>query len=107
MTEAELEALCERANINTFEANDALRTVQLLCAAPPHGLLLPRSAVRRVLYAAASLYVTVQQPGDQGARGFYRFVEDLTVAMKRARRAAERTKPASPTPPSEDRAVHF
>jgi len=84
MTESDLEALCERADINEDEANDALRTVRLLCAAPPRGILLPKPDVSRVLWAAASLYATL--PETEGVPGgFYKFVEDVVTLMKQSR----------------------
>jgi len=82
MLEADLTVLCERLDINEDEAYDALRTVQLLCASPPHGIELSREKIANVIWAAASLYVAL--PKSVGADvGFYRFVEDLAAALKR------------------------
>ena len=84
MLDSEFDALCERADIGEEEANDALRTVQLLCTAPPHGVMMPRDEVANVMWAAASLYAAL--PSDAPKPGaFYRFVEEVASAMKRAR----------------------
>ena len=81
MTELDLETLCERVDINEDEANDAFRTVRLLCAAPPHGIMLSEQDVSSVLWALADLYTTL--PGMSGVPGgFYRFVEDVVAVMK-------------------------
>lgn len=95
MHDSEFDALCERADIGEEEANDALRTVQLLCTAPPHGVMLPREEVANVMRAAATLYAVL--PNDAPRPGaFYRFVEEVASAMKRAR--TKRRQPAiSPT----------
>lgn len=95
MLEAELNNLCERLDINEEEAQDALRTIQLLCAPPPHGIRLSREKIVNVLWAAASLYLALPDR-DDGNAGFYRFVEDLTSAFKRAR-SNRRRQFASPS----------
>ena len=84
MTELDLDALCERVDINEDEANDALRTVRLLCAAPPHGIMLSEQDVSRVLWAAAGLYAALPDV-DGVPGGFYRFVEDVVTVMKQSR----------------------
>jgi hypothetical protein len=95
MLDSEFDALCDRADINEDEANDALRTVQLLSTAPPYGILLPREEVDNVMWAAATLYAAAADAnGTPG--GFYRFVEDLSAAMKRVR-SRKRQPAISPT----------
>ncbi len=77
MTESDLEALCERADINEDEANDALRTVRLLSAAPPHGIMLSKA-----------------EEGVPG--GFYKFVEGVAGLMKQTKLKQRSRVPSNP-----------
>jgi hypothetical protein len=83
MTDIEIGVLCDRANLNEDEANDALRAVQLLCAKPPHGIQLDRESVRSIMWAAASLHSVIRNGVHRNGGEFYAFVEEITNVIRR------------------------
>lgn len=81
MTSTELERLCTKANVNENEANDALRTVELLCARPPYGIRMNRDNVRNVMWAAAALLDVTHPAASRTGGEFYNLVEQLAALV--------------------------
>ena len=68
MTDAELQDLCRRHDVDLAEAETALEIIETLCDTPPRGLGMPGDCVGDLMEATAHVYRAIKPDGPKWLR---------------------------------------